>query len=109
MSTGGDDGRAVERTALAWQRTALALATVSAVATRLAVDRLGPLALVGLLALPLSAWVFVESRRRQRRSTSAYDGSLRFDGRGPSLLTLAIALAASTEIAVQVVGSGATS
>jgi uncharacterized membrane protein YidH (DUF202 family) len=104
MSANGDDGRAVERTALAWQRTALALATGSAVATRLAVDRLGLLALVGLLALPLSWWAFVESRRCQRRSTSSRETSPERDGRGPTLITMGIVLTASTEIAVQLSG-----
>jgi len=108
MSAGGDDGRAVERTALAWQRTALALATVSAVGTRLAVDRLGPLALVGLLGLPMSAWVFLECRRQQR-SMSSGDRRVRRDGRGPSILTLAVALAALTEIAVHMLGPAPTS
>lgn len=103
MSAGGDDGRAVERTALAWQRTALALATVSALGTRLAVDRLGLLALGGLLGLPLSAWVFVRCGRLPR-GTSSEDRREGCDGRGPSILTLAVALAALSAIAVQVLG-----
>lgn len=97
----------MERTALAWQRTALALATVSALGTRLAVDRLGPLALVGLLGLPASAWVFLEGRRQQRRMSSR-DPRVRRDGRGPSILTLAVALAALTEIAARLLGPAPT-
>lgn len=103
MSVGGDDGRAVERTALAWQRTALALATVSAVGTRLAVDQLGPLALIGLLGLPMAASVFVECRRQQR-SASSDERRVRRDGRGPSILALAVALVALIGIAAQMLG-----
>lgn len=107
-SPGPDDGRAAERTVLAWQRTALALATVTAVGTRVAVDRLGLVALLGLLGLPLSAWVFVESWRQQRAASSGDEG-IRRDGRVPCGLTAAVTLAAATEIAVQTVGPAPTS
>ncbi|MGH3314850.1 MAG: DUF202 domain-containing protein, partial [Nocardioidaceae bacterium] len=47
-----------ERTALAWQRTALALLAGSAIVARLTVDRIGALAVLSLVVvLPLATWV----------------------------------------------------
>lgn len=54
-----DRGVAPERTALAWHRTALAVACGAVVVTRLTYDRIGVVALAGLaVALPLAvvAW-----------------------------------------------------
>ena len=63
-----DPGSSSARTELAWQRTALSLVGCSAVITRLALGRLGTLAVVALVvAFPLSLWVLPEGLLRHRR------------------------------------------
>ncbi|MGJ9412746.1 DUF202 domain-containing protein [Aeromicrobium sp. CF4.19] len=53
-----------ERTALSWQRTALALMAGSLLVVRLSYEVLGAWALVGAaFAFGLAAWVLVEGRR----------------------------------------------
>jgi uncharacterized membrane protein YidH (DUF202 family) len=72
-----DAGIANERTALAWQRTALSLATGAAVLARLTFDRLGVVAVAALaVALALALWVLVESRGRY-----AHDAAVRLRDR----------------------------
>lgn len=94
-----------ERTALAWQRTALALLAGSAVVARLTVDRIGVLAVLSLVVvLPLASWVMVESRGRY-----AHDAGMRLrsrprGGRAPFVLTVATVLIALTELAALVAG-----
>jgi uncharacterized membrane protein YidH (DUF202 family) len=62
-----DPGRAPERTALAWQRTALAILFASLLLARLTVGQLGFVAIAALgISLPLTLWVYAESRRRYR-------------------------------------------
>lgn len=56
-----------ERTALAWQRTALSLVVASAALARLAYERIGYPGLLCLVAIPASLFVFRESRTRYRR------------------------------------------
>ena len=93
-------GRQNERTALAWQRTALSLLAGAVVLSRLTYDRLGFLSLSSLaLALPLCLWVFVESRGRYR-----HDAGIRLrpsprGGRAPAVLTAGLACLALTELA----------
>lgn len=93
-----------ERTALAWQRTALSLMVGAAILTRLSLDHLGPLALVSaVVALPLGLWVFFESRGRY-----AHDAGLRTrprsrGGRAPAALALATSVVALTELAAVLV------
>ncbi len=68
-----DPGVGNERTALAWQRTALSLVAGSAVVARLTVGSLGPAALACLVFSALvGMWVLAESRGRYER-----DGDLR--------------------------------
>ncbi|WP_433273701.1 DUF202 domain-containing protein [Actinosynnema sp. CS-041913] len=67
-----------ERTALAWQRTALAMIAGSAVLTRLTVDRVGPLALVGMAVTVASgSAVFVASRWRYQDGRRGRTGGAR--------------------------------
>jgi uncharacterized membrane protein YidH (DUF202 family) len=95
-----DAGIANERTALAWQRTALSLATGAAVLARLTFDRLGVVAVVALAAaLALALWVLVESRGRY-----AHDAAVRLrdrprGGRAPAALAAATVLVGLTEVA----------
>ncbi|MEU4806538.1 DUF202 domain-containing protein [Actinosynnema sp. NPDC023587] len=73
-----------ERTALAWQRTALAMIAGSAVLVRLTVDRVGLVAVVGLgVTVALGLVVLVAARSR-------YQGGLR-GRRGGAVLPAAVA------------------
>lgn len=78
MSTaaGGDAARSPEeahgaqneRTSLAWSRTALSVVVTAAIVSRLAVESIGPAALLAVVAaLPVSIWLVLASRRRYRR------------------------------------------
>jgi uncharacterized membrane protein YidH (DUF202 family) len=95
-----DAGIANERTALAWQRTALSLAAGAAVLARLTFDRLGVVAVAALaLALTLAVWVLAESRGRY-----AHDAGVRLrdrprGGRAPAALAAATVLVGLTEAA----------
>lgn len=87
-----DLGRPHERTALAWQRTALAVAAGSLVSARLAWEGSGLLALAPLLlALPLAGWVLATARGR-RWST----------GLEAALLCTAVAVLGAVELVTQV-------
>ncbi|WP_340537730.1 DUF202 domain-containing protein [Nocardioides sp. GXZ039] len=90
-----DVGLSNERTALAWQRTALSLLAGVAVVARLTFDDVGlllllPLGVAGLLAL----WVFAESRFRYRRPAAG----VRRGGRAPFALAVATVLIAAVEL-----------
>lgn len=90
-----DPGLQVERTLLAWRRTALAVAVVSAVGVRFTAPSLGWLALalgaVGvLLAMVVYAAIGVRYRR-VHRSLSPSDG-LEASGRPHLVLALAVAI-----------------
>lgn len=88
-----------ERTALAWQRTALSVLAGAAALARLTADRLGPLALAGLaVALPLTLWVFFESRGRYARDPGAETRLRARSGRAPASLASAIAVMALIEL-----------
>ncbi|KRF21006.1 hypothetical protein ASG90_00900 [Nocardioides sp. Soil797] len=100
LSPAGDDGLSNERTALAWQRTALSLAAACAIMARLTWSSLGPLAIVLLsVALLLSAWVFVESWVRYSHDAGTRSRPGPRGGRAPLALTVATALVAVTELA----------
>ena len=100
-----DTGLSNERTALAWQRTALSLVAGSAVLGRLTFARLGWLsvALVGV-AVALGLWVFVESRWRYAQQLGHRPRTRPRGGRAALSLTVATLLIAITEVAALVVG-----
>jgi uncharacterized membrane protein YidH (DUF202 family) len=100
---GPDDGFANERTALAWQRTALSLAAASAVLSRLAFERLSWAALLSAVALPLSLWVLLESRLRYSHDAGGLLRKRCRDGRAPAALTMATVAVAVTELAALLV------
>lgn len=88
-----DPGLANERTALAWQRTALSLMVAAAILARLTFHELGRTAVLVLgVAVRLSAWVFFESRGRYRRTGRG--------GRASMALTVATCLLCGTEVTV---------
>ncbi|NYG59906.1 uncharacterized membrane protein YidH (DUF202 family) [Nocardioides daedukensis] len=88
-----DPGSANERTALAWQRTALTLIAGTAIMARLAVDQSGPpvLALV-VVAAVLGTWVFFESAARYRHSAGHRTRPKGRGGRAALALAIATAL-----------------
>lgn len=89
-----------ERTALAWQRTALSVMAGAAALARLTVGRLGPVALLGLVvALPLTLWVLVESQGRYRRDAGGQDRPRARSGRAPACLAVTVAVLALIELA----------
>jgi len=99
----GDRGVAGERTALSWERTALAIMCGSVIITRLTYGRLGPGALLCLaVALPLAAAVLLEGRSRHSRDARLHGGSRRRGGRSPAALALATLALASAELAAVV-------
>ena len=90
-------GAQPERTALSWQRTALATAAGAAIITRHSGETLGPAAIVVLLGtLALAATAFVLGRRRY--TTAPVEPSRRRDGRAPFALALAVLAMALTEL-----------
>lgn len=90
-----DPGIANERTALAWQRTALSLVAGAAIIARLAVDQTGPAVLVPLVGAGLlGLWIFVESQARYHHSAGHTE---RRGGRGGRA-------ALSTAIATTLIG-----
>jgi uncharacterized membrane protein YidH (DUF202 family) len=95
-----DPGAQNERTALAWQRTALSLMAGSAVLARLTYERLGLLSLAGVsIAFVLSCWVFWESPRRYAHSAGVRLRRRDRGGRSSVALTVSVALIALTELA----------
>lgn len=95
-----EPGAQNERTALAWQRTALSLMAGSAVLARLTFERLGLLSLVAvLIAFVLSSWVFWESRGRYAHSAGVRMRGRERGGRSSAAITAATVLIALTELA----------
>lgn len=93
-----DSGLSNERTALAWQRTALALVAGAALLARLTTGRVGVLALVLLgLAVALSLWVFSEAAWRYEQHTGHRTRQQSRGGRAAFFLTAATVLIAVTE------------
>ncbi len=100
----GDAGESHERTALAWQRTALALVAGSAVLTRLTFERLGLLALISVgVVAPLGLWLMLESRGRHRRTAGPAATTRTGSAAAPLVLTLATSAVAIVEIAALLV------
>lgn len=92
---GPDTGLSSERTALAWQRTALSIVIGAAVLGRLTVVQLGwiTVALPGL-ASTLALWVFVQARWRYAPQLGLRPHMRRPDGRAAGSLTAATFLVA---------------
>ncbi|WP_110208812.1 DUF202 domain-containing protein [Nocardioides daejeonensis] len=94
-----DPGISNERTALAWQRTALSLVAGAAVIARLAIDETGPSVLVPLVVAGLlGLWIFAESRARYRHSAGHLQRSGGRGGRAALSLASATALIAIAEL-----------
>ena len=95
-----DPGLQNERTALAWQRTALSLVAASAIMARLTWEAANvlPTALLAVAAA-LSLWVFLESRWRYAHSAGVRLRPRPRGGRGPLTLALAVALIGVAELA----------
>ena len=92
-----------ERTALAWQRTALSLLGGAAVVARLAFDDLGLMAVVGfLVVLPLVAWVMWESQGRYHHHAGVRLRARPRGGRAPAALAVVAVVVALTELAAMV-------
>lgn len=90
--TTDDVGLAAERAQLARQRTALALVTSAAVATRFSVEHLGLEVSIMLgLATLLATWVFVAARRE-------YGRLRRGEGHGPTPALHLVALSATVTL-----------
>lgn len=98
-------GAQPERTALSWQRTALATATGAAIIARHTGGTLGPAAVIILLGtLALAAAAFVLGRRRY--ATAPVESSRRRDGRAPFVLALAVLTMAVAELLALVIAGG---
>ena len=80
---GADPGVGAERTAMAWQRTALALAAGSAAVARLGFHALGLASLASIATgLPLAGWILRHGRAR-------YRGGVLPDGVVPAIVAVA--------------------
>lgn len=81
-----DPGLAPERTALAWQRTALSIIFGTLLLARLTVAQIGIVAILVVgVSVPLALWVYAESRRRYRGD------SLDVSSGGRTTLAIAVA------------------
>jgi uncharacterized membrane protein YidH (DUF202 family) len=95
-----DPGLGNERTALAWQRTALSVVAGAAVVSRLTLDRVGVAAVLATGAAGLiGIWLFLESRERYRHDAGLRLRSRGRGGRSPLALAIAVAVLALTELA----------
>jgi uncharacterized membrane protein YidH (DUF202 family) len=94
-----DPGLANERTALAWQRTALATAAGAAILVRLRLHERSVVTVWGLgAALVLAMWILLESRARYRHHRRARDRMFDRGGIAPLALSTAVALLAMSEL-----------
>ena len=97
-----DPGTSNERTALAWQRTALSLVAACAAMARVTWDALGFSALViQAVAAALALWVVLESRRRYADGSGEH-ACHRRDGAVPLALAGSALLIGATELAALV-------
>ena len=88
-----------ERTALAWQRTALSVLLGGAVLVRLNHDGLGLFGVLSaVLSVPLAAWIFVESRARYRHDACIRARPRSRGGRAPLMLSAAVAILGVMEL-----------
>ncbi len=93
------DGVQNERTALAWQRTALSLLASSLILARLTFGRLGVVSLVPVVAaVAVTAWIFFESRGRYRHDAGIALRPRSRGGTAPFALALLTVLLALTEL-----------
>ena len=100
-----DAGTAKERTALAWQRTALSLVAASAIMARLTWSTLGMVAIATLLtALLLGAWILVESRAGYSHNAGTPICQHSRGGRAALALAVATILIAAIEVAALLLG-----
>lgn len=91
-----------ERTALAWQRTALSVVIGAALVSRLAMGSIGPIAFAALvIAVPVSGWIILTSTHRYRRRLGWMHGLAidRRDGRSELGLAAVVATLALVETA----------
>jgi uncharacterized membrane protein YidH (DUF202 family) len=89
-----DLGLAAERTALAWQRTSLAVMAGGAVLCRLTLEDHGPRAVVPLLlGVALAGWALLEARVRLPRRTVR-------GGRAAAVLSAAVVLLAVAQLGI---------
>ncbi|WP_338748709.1 DUF202 domain-containing protein [Janibacter alittae] len=105
FATASPHGAQPERTALSWQRTALASATGAAVIARHSSETLGVLALplfLGTLGFAAAAFFL----GRHRYDLSPAEPARRRDGRAPFVLTLAVVAMALTELLALVIPGG---
>lgn len=89
-----------ERTALAWQRTALSLGVGAMALTRLAYPRVGAAGLICLLAVPLTAFVLRRSSKRYHHRGGSDAGHLAADGVAGMALVLAVLVMCLTGLAI---------
>lgn len=99
-----DPGLSNERTALAWQRTALSLVVAAAILARLTLGSSAPAAaIVPVLAIALGLWVFGESARRYLRAHGAQSQRPPRGGRAATATAAVTLLLCATEVAVLLV------
>ena len=86
----GDRTAPQERTALAWQRTGLALVVGALTIGRLSLDHLGSVVVVPtVVAASLAGWVLVAAVRERRPVRGPADGSAETSADGPQFSVLA--------------------
>ncbi len=101
-----DPGAANERTALAWQRTALSVVAGSALLAKVYAGRIGAVAMLGVVVgVPLAMWVMLESRARYRRDPGSSPRRRPRGGRSATALAVATAAVGLTVLVALVVGS----
>jgi uncharacterized membrane protein YidH (DUF202 family) len=92
MTAPRDTGAQPERTALAWRRTALAVAAGSVVGARLSVPALGPLAIaLGAVGAALAAAVWWTAARRYPAARRSLVESARLPTTGGPFVAVAVA------------------
>jgi len=89
-----------ERTALAWQRTALSLGVGAMALTRFAYPHIGAPGLICLLAVPLTAAVLLQSSKRYRHRGGSGVRILAGDGLAGLALVLAVLVMCLTGLAI---------